>query len=103
MVIADRIKMYRPISCCSVMYKLLSRVITTKIKCVVGPVVNLAQASFIPGRQLGDNILLTTEIIRGYGIKNLSPRFMIKINKRKAYDSIAWPFLKSMMQNLGFS
>lgn len=92
----------RPISCCSVIYKHISKVIAGRLKRVAGSVVSLSQAGFISGRQLGDNVLLATKIIRGYVRKNLSPKCMIKIDMRKAYDSIAWPFLKSILQEFGF-
>lgn len=35
-----------------------------------------------------DNILLATELIKGYGTKSISPRCMIKIDLKKACDSI---------------
>ncbi|XP_056687909.1 uncharacterized protein [Spinacia oleracea] len=69
---------------------------------VIGEVVNNAQAGFIPGRNIADNILLATELVKCYSKKHISPRCMIKVDLKKAYDSLEWPFLKSMMQELGF-
>lgn len=48
-----------------------------------------------------DNIFLGTELIKGYGRKGPSPRCLIKIDLRKAYDSIEWNFLETMMRELG--
>lgn len=59
---ADRVSLFRPISCCTVMYKVLSH----RMNLVVGNVVDRAQFGFIPGRQLGDNVLLVGEFIKGY-------------------------------------
>ena len=55
--------------------------------------VNDAQAGFIPGKHIADNILLATELIKGYTNKGISPRCMIKVDLRKAYDSVEWSFL----------
>lgn len=56
---------------------------------VIGGVVNEAQA----GKHIGDNLLLATELIKGYSHKHISPRCMIKVDLRKAYDSIEWSSL----------
>ncbi|NP_063981.1 orf129a (mitochondrion) [Beta vulgaris subsp. vulgaris] len=69
---------------------------------VIGEVINEAQAGFIPGKHIGDNILLATELIKGYSQKAVSPRCMIKVDLRKAYDSIEWSFLQCMLSELGF-
>ncbi|XP_056688387.1 uncharacterized protein [Spinacia oleracea] len=96
------VKDYRPIACCSVIYKLISKVITSRLQGVIGDVVCDAQAGFIPDRSIADNILLASELIKGYTRKYISPRCMIKIDLRKAYDSLEWPFLKVMLHELGF-
>ncbi|XP_056688055.1 uncharacterized protein [Spinacia oleracea] len=100
---ATNIKDFRPIACCSVVYKLISKILTHRMQSVIGEVVNNAQAGFIPGRNIADNILLATELVKCYSRKHISPRCMIKVDLKKAYDSLEWPFLKSMMQELGFS
>lgn len=66
----------------------------------MGTVVNESQAGFIPGRSIPDNILLASELIKGYSRKHISPRCTIKIDLRKAYDSLQWSFLKTMLHEL---
>lgn len=63
---------------------------------------NPSQAGFIPGRYIADNILLATELLRGYSRSHVSPRCVIKVDIKKAYDSVEWPFLETMMIELGF-
>ncbi|XP_021849287.2 uncharacterized protein [Spinacia oleracea] len=77
-------------------------ILTTRMQSVIGKVVHCAQAGFIPGRNISDNILLASELIKCYTRKNISPRCMIKVDLRKAYDSLEWPFLTSMLAELGF-
>ncbi|XP_056688098.1 uncharacterized protein [Spinacia oleracea] len=96
------VKYFRPIACCNVVYKLVSKVLTTRMQTVISEVVNEAQSGFIPGRQIADNILLATELIKGYIRSHVSPRCMLKVDLKKAYDSIEWPFLKDLMLGLGF-
>ncbi|XP_056685808.1 uncharacterized protein [Spinacia oleracea] len=63
---------------------------------------NDSQAGLIPGRNIADNILLASELVKCYSRKYISPRCMIKVDLKKAYDSLEWPFLKAMMHELGF-
>lgn len=59
---------------------------------MIGEVVNEAQARFVPGKHIEDNILLATELLKGYSHKFVSPRCMVKVDLKKAYDSIEWSF-----------
>lgn len=94
---ADQVKLFRPLSCCNIMYKIISKVLTNMLRHVIKDVVNLARAGFIPGRHFSDNILLATEIVKGYGRKYMSPTYMIKVDMRKTYEYVEWSFLESMM------
>lgn len=99
---ASDVKQFRPISYYLVLYKLISRVMAVRMLLVMPRIIHLAQAGFIPGSQLVDNILLASELMKGYGWKSISPRCMIKIDFIKAYDSVEWPFLRCMLNELTF-
>ncbi|XP_048501545.1 uncharacterized protein LOC125497880 [Beta vulgaris subsp. vulgaris] len=87
---------YRPIACCSTLYKIISKILTKRLQAVITKVVDSAQTGFIPERNIGDNILLATELIRGYSRRHISPRCVIKVDIRKAYDSVEWVFCESV-------
>ena len=99
---ASKPKDFRPISCCSVLYKINAKILTAILQIVVAHRVDPAQSGFIPGRQICDNILLATDFIRGYNWANASPRCMLRVDMAKAYDSVEWPFLKCVMQEMSF-
>lgn len=96
------VKDFRPIACCTFLYKILSKIWTSRLAKVIGEVVNEAQAGFLPGKHIGDKILLATELMKGYTHKHFSPRCMIKVDLRKAYDSLEWSFLEEILGELGF-
>ncbi|XP_021747410.1 uncharacterized protein LOC110713262 [Chenopodium quinoa] len=96
------VKEFRPIACCTVLYKLISKVITTRLAQVIGEVVDDAQAGFIPGKHIGDNIFLATELIKGYSHRFITPRCILKIDLKKAYDSLEWSFLRAVMEEMSF-
>ena len=103
---ANTVGDYRLITCCTVIYKIIYKIISGvlagRLQLVIGKVIDPAQSGFIPGRQMTENILLATELIKGYSRKHNSPRCMIKMDLRKAYDSISWVFLFSVMEEMGF-
>ncbi|GKF16686.1 sodium/hydrogen exchanger 6, partial [Tanacetum coccineum] len=61
-----RINDYRPISCCNVLYKCISKIIANRVKEGLGDIVSINQSAFVPGRRNSDNILLTQELMRNY-------------------------------------
>lgn len=59
-----------------------------------------AQGGFIPGRKIGDNIILAHEVAQAYIRKHVSPRFMIKIDLQKAYETVEWCYLEQVLEEL---
>ena len=53
-------KDFRPIACCTMLYKIIAKVLTNRLGQVIQEVVSPSQAGFIPGRFIADNILLAT-------------------------------------------
>ena len=54
---AERMKEFRPISCCNVIYKCISKILTERLRVWLPSFVN-SNHTFIPGRSIIDNILL---------------------------------------------
>ncbi|GJT93496.1 RNA-directed DNA polymerase, eukaryota, reverse transcriptase zinc-binding domain protein [Tanacetum coccineum] len=54
----SKVSDFRPIVCCNVLYKCISKIMTNRIKEALGKIVNENQSAFIAGRQITDNILL---------------------------------------------
>ena len=60
-------------------------------------IINDTESAFVKGRVIFDNMILSHELIKGYGRKNVSPRCMLKIDLQKAYDSVEWPFINHLL------
>lgn len=97
-----KVSYYRPISCCNVLYKIISKILTNIIKNALCKLVSPCQSAFIPRRQITDNILLTQELLRGYNWKNEARRVAMKIDIQKAYDTVNWDFLEGILHSFKF-
>ena len=93
---------YRPISCCNVIYKCISKLICSRLKLVLGSIISTNQGAFVVGRSILHNILLCQDVVKHYGRKNCMLSCLLKMGPRKAYDTLNWDFLKDMMIVLNF-
>ncbi|XP_074300223.1 uncharacterized protein LOC141631456 [Silene latifolia] len=93
---------FRPIACCNTIYKTVAKVICKRLSRVLPDIVSESQGGFIKGRNFVENVLICQDLVRLYNRKAASPRCMIKIDLRKAYDSVEWLFLEQMMGALQF-
>ncbi|GJZ38175.1 hypothetical protein Tco_0584366 [Tanacetum coccineum] len=89
----SRINDYRPISCCNVLFKCISKIIANHIKESLKVLVSLNQSEFVPRRKISDNILLTQEVMHNYHLDRGVPQCAFKVDIQKAYDTVDWGFL----------
>ncbi|XP_022014977.1 uncharacterized protein LOC110914496 [Helianthus annuus] len=93
---------YRPIACCNVLYKCISKIVADRIKVALNDIVSINQSAFVPGRRISDNIMLTQELMHNYHRHSGPPRCAFKVDIQKAYDTVDWGFLKNALLGFGF-
>ncbi len=98
----DRVEHYRPISCCNVIYKIISKVMTSRLGKCLGNVIDSAQSAFVGGRLMSDNIFLVQELLRKYNVKRETRKCFLNVDLAKAYDTVSWDFLRFALGHLGF-
>ena len=81
---------YRPIRLCSVVYQVISKVLTDRLKALLRTVISDKQSAFIPARLLTtDNVFIAFELF--HFLKNQrwdsDGHLAIKLDMSKAYDS----------------
>lgn len=63
---ADLLTSFRPVSCCSTIYKVIARLLKNKLKLFTPEVVQLNQVGFIKGHLLCEKVLLAFELVEGF-------------------------------------
>ena len=95
------IKNWRPISLLNLDYKILTKVLATKMKKILPFIVHHNQTGFIEGRRIVDSIRTIQDIMNYSMLKNLEG-MMLFIDFEKAFDSINWTFMLQALHKLNF-
>nr|GEW31844.1 hypothetical protein [Tanacetum cinerariifolium] len=76
----SRVNDFRPISCCNVLFKVITKIIANRLK----------------------ESLKVLELMHNYHLDRGSPRCAFKVDIQKAYDTVDWGFLKEVLIGFGF-
>lgn len=97
---AGVMKDYQPISCCNLLYKVISKIRVNRFKSILPQFINL-------------NRVCETTIVNGkcatcygdgqdYHKEHISPRCAVKIDISKTFDSVQWEFVLNILSALNF-
>lgn len=94
----------RPISLCNVIYKIISKCLTNRMKVIMPEIVGPYQNAFVSGRLMGDNCLLSHEVLNFTKKRKKGRDFyaVLKIDMNKAYDRVNWDFISWLLEHMGF-
>lgn len=96
---------FRPISLCNVCYKIISKIMCTRLKKFLPHLISETQSAFVARRLITDNVLVAQEMFHALRTNtSCKKQFMaIKTDMSKAYDRVEWNFLEALMLKMGFS
>lgn len=92
---------YKPISLIGCMYKIISKIVATRLKAVVGKVVGEVQPTYVEGRSILDGPLIVNDIC-GWAKSIKKKILLFKADYDRAFDSINWEYLDSILTHMGF-
>ena len=98
---AEQPKDFRPISLVHSFAKLVTKVLANRLAGRLQHLVSPNQSAFIKGRFIQDNFMLVQQTAR-FLHQQKQPRILLKLDISKAFDSVSWPFLLEVLQQLGF-
>ena len=92
---------WRPISLLCVDYKIISKVLSMRLKIVLPHIIEEDQTCGILGRTIFENLYIVRDTIdytRDHGI----PAYLVSLDFQKAFDSVDHDFLEKTLKTFGF-
>lgn len=97
----DSINDFRPISMVGALYKIISKLLSSRLKEVIAPLIDESQSAFVRDRQILDGVLIANESLKWLKKKKTSGA-LLKLDFQKAYDFVNWDFLRLVLVKMGF-
>ena len=95
------IKNWRPISLLNVDTRILSKAILSKLKTVLPTLISSQQTAYVKNRFIGESGRLISDIIEITSCFNITC-FLVTKHIKKAFDSLDYSFLISVLTKFGF-
>jgi hypothetical protein len=97
---ATKIQKYRSICLLNCLYKLITKVLTSRIEPYAQKLISEHQTAFINDRNIMTGVMILHEIL--HETKKKEVGVILKLDFEKAYDKVNWEFLFLCLQNRGF-
>jgi hypothetical protein len=97
----QKITDYRPISLAHRFVTIISKILADRLSPQLQHIISVNQSAFIQKRCIHDNFLYVQEVIKDLYKRKILALF-IKLDIAKAFDTLNWTYLLSIMEHLGF-
>ncbi|KAK6150686.1 hypothetical protein DH2020_015618 [Rehmannia glutinosa] len=100
---ANAVEDFRPIVMSNFLFKIITKILATRLDAIISSYLSPTRFGFIPGRHIHDCIALVSE---GFNILQggrTDSNMILKIDIRKAFDTLRWDFLLYVLCHFGFS
>jgi len=95
-------KDFRPISMIHGIYKIIAKVLASRLKTVMQDIIRINQSTFIADHNIIDGFMIANELVSDLK-KRKAAGLIFKIDFHKAFDSVSWDYLDDIMGYMGFS
>ncbi|KAL0434990.1 UNVERIFIED_CONTAM: hypothetical protein Sradi_0206900 [Sesamum radiatum] len=92
----------RSIACCNVLYKIITKLLVARMTSIMSKIFSNNKNFFVLGRSISDNIMIAQELFPRYNKKRFPPSCALKVDLKKAFDSVEWDFLEATLRVCNF-
>lgn len=100
---ANNFNQFKPISLCNFIYKVVVKIVTSRLSKVSEKLVSPNQGAFVRRRWIAENTVIAQEIVHKIQKhKGMNGLMLMKMDMKKAYDRMEWDFLIRILRSCGF-
>ncbi|XP_019450635.1 PREDICTED: uncharacterized protein LOC109352905 [Lupinus angustifolius] len=99
---ADKIEDFRPIALANFQFKIITKVLADRLAKIAPNIISQHQRGFIKDRHIHYCICIAFEAINLLDHKTLGGNLALKLDVKKAFDTIDWRFLMDTLKAFGF-
>ena len=100
---ADKLDNFRPIALANFQFKIITKILADRLGLIAAKIISPNQRGFIPGRHIHDCIMTASEAVNLLHKKAYGGNLAMKIDVRKAFDTVNWQFLIHVLRRFGFT
>ncbi|XP_057811687.1 uncharacterized protein LOC131025924 [Salvia miltiorrhiza] len=93
---------YRPIVLGNFFFKVITKILASRLNAVAAEIVSANQFDFISGRSIQECILLASEGVNCMERSIQRRNMVLKVDIRKAFDTLSWEFVDVVLDSFGF-
>lgn len=93
---------FRPISLCNSAYKIITKILSSRLKPILPSLISENQGGFLANRHISDSILMVQEAIHS-SLSRKEKGFILKLDLANAFDRVRHSFLFAVLNKLGFN
>lgn len=94
---------FKPISLCNFVYKVVSKILTERLNCLMGKFILPQQGAFLENRWIAENTVVAQKVV--HKVRHHQGRnglMILKVDMQKAYDRLEWSFIGKALEVWGF-
>ncbi|PNX85730.1 ribonuclease H, partial [Trifolium pratense] len=100
---ADRIENFRPIALANFQFKIITKLLADRLAIIASKIIPPQQRGFIPNRSIADCVIVVaSEAINVLSKRSFAGNLALKIDIKKAFDTLDWSFLLQVLHQFGF-
>nr|GEW25036.1 RNA-directed DNA polymerase, eukaryota [Tanacetum cinerariifolium] len=92
---------YRPISLIGSIYKVVTKILATRLLTIISDLISNVQTTFLSNRQILDGPFIINDLLTRCHHKK-QRAMVFKFDFAKAYDSIRWDYFEDVLKSFGF-
>ena len=94
---------FRPISLCNVCYKVVSKIVTERLRVFLDRLISPEQCGFVQWRHIHDNIMLVHELAQSLDQDIRGSNVIMKLDMENAFDRLEWRSITEVLRRFGFA